>query len=221
LEIFLKFWLLSCRVRRFPPTARTHARPTRPTPARQLEHRSPSIATKKVQLLLTSYIMSHGQDVDRMEAVQMVAPAGEPGLLEYDPSYKFDVGCCGSRKLHTVKLKPKLGFINIKKKHGFCLCCMRQTNGSALVKNIKSVEIMSPQKSIVVAYLLWLLLGIVGGHRFYTGRWRTGLLWMITLDDNVRIDGNRLAYRCLPNSRMDRILLCAHQRGWPPTHRRL
>ena len=33
-----------------------------------------------------------------------------------------------------------------------------------------------------IAYLLWLLcfLGLFGIHRFYTGRWVTGLLWLFT-----------------------------------------
>jgi len=37
-------------------------------------------------------------------------------------------------------------------------------------------------KSTGVAYLLWFLggLGILGLHRFYLGRWPTGLLWLLT-----------------------------------------
>ncbi len=37
-------------------------------------------------------------------------------------------------------------------------------------------------KSIFVAYLLWLigLGGILGFHRFYLGRWVSGLLWFFT-----------------------------------------
>ena len=37
-------------------------------------------------------------------------------------------------------------------------------------------------KSTGVTYLLWFLggLGILGLHRFYLGRWPTGLLWLLT-----------------------------------------
>lgn len=37
-------------------------------------------------------------------------------------------------------------------------------------------------KSGLVAYLLWILggFGVLGLHRFYLGRWVTGLLWFFT-----------------------------------------
>eukprot|EP01138_Halocafeteria_seosinensis_P012655 gb/GECG01012931.1/.p1 GENE.gb/GECG01012931.1/~~gb/GECG01012931.1/.p1 ORF type:complete len:113 (+),score=7.76 gb/GECG01012931.1/:1-339(+) len=31
-----------------------------------------------------------------------------------------------------------------------------------------------------LAYFLWFPLGILGLHRFYVGRWKSGLLWMFT-----------------------------------------
>eukprot|EP01138_Halocafeteria_seosinensis_P012656 gb/GECG01012932.1/.p1 GENE.gb/GECG01012932.1/~~gb/GECG01012932.1/.p1 ORF type:complete len:129 (+),score=13.64 gb/GECG01012932.1/:1-387(+) len=34
--------------------------------------------------------------------------------------------------------------------------------------------------SKIVAYLCWFPLGIFGLHRFYVGRWRSGLIWMLT-----------------------------------------
>ncbi|MDO1581443.1 TM2 domain-containing protein [Rhizobium oryzicola] len=37
-------------------------------------------------------------------------------------------------------------------------------------------------KSVLVAFFFWLFvfIGICGVHRFYTGRRRTGLLWLLT-----------------------------------------
>lgn len=37
-------------------------------------------------------------------------------------------------------------------------------------------------RSTGVSYLLWLLcfVGLCGIHRFYNGRWITGLLWLVT-----------------------------------------
>lgn len=37
-------------------------------------------------------------------------------------------------------------------------------------------------RSVGVAYILWLpmLFGICGLHRFYAGRWVSGLVWLVT-----------------------------------------
>ena len=38
------------------------------------------------------------------------------------------------------------------------------------------------ERSVTLAYLLWLpcLVGVAGLHRFYTGRWVSGLVWFFT-----------------------------------------
>ncbi|MXW12270.1 MAG: NINE protein [Synechococcus sp. SB0662_bin_45] len=38
-------------------------------------------------------------------------------------------------------------------------------------------------RSVGMAYLLWVpsMFGVAGLHRFYTGRWGTGLLWLLTV----------------------------------------
>jgi len=39
-----------------------------------------------------------------------------------------------------------------------------------------------PRKDKALAYILWCccLLGLFGIHRFYMGRWLTGLIWLFT-----------------------------------------
>lgn len=46
--------------------------------------------------------------------------------------------------------------------------------------NQQNIVFQIPLKSTGVAYLLWLLLGCWGGHKFYLGRPMIGLLYLLT-----------------------------------------
>ena len=37
---------------------------------------------------------------------------------------------------------------------------------------------MREPRSLLIAYLLWFFLGVLGIHRFYLGRWVSGLIWL-------------------------------------------
>ena len=36
------------------------------------------------------------------------------------------------------------------------------------------------ERSILVAYILWFFLGYLGIHRFYCGRYISGIIWFLT-----------------------------------------
>ncbi len=39
---------------------------------------------------------------------------------------------------------------------------------------------MRTRRSLLIAYLLWFFLGILGVHRLYLGRWVSALIWFLT-----------------------------------------
>jgi tRNA A-37 threonylcarbamoyl transferase component Bud32/TM2 domain-containing membrane protein YozV len=54
--------------------------------------------------------------------------------------------------------------------------------GASVAAARSAHAINAPERSIGIAYLLWLLgpFGLCGIHRFYAGRWVTGLIWLLT-----------------------------------------
>ena len=47
--------------------------------------------------------------------------------------------------------------------------------------NVKQRWIAKVMASVIIGYVLWLFLGWLGIHRFYTGNVITGLIWMFSL----------------------------------------
>ena len=47
--------------------------------------------------------------------------------------------------------------------------------------NENNLDAFGPKKSRMVALLLAIFLGMLGAHRFYVGKWGTGLIWLFTL----------------------------------------
>jgi TM2 domain-containing membrane protein YozV len=107
-----------------------------------------------------------------------------PGATEAqieNRTYKFTKGSCAARVKHEIVVNREKKIINIKKKTGFCCCCMNQVNGSAVVKNVNNIEIVKPTKSLLCLFLLWLPpFGILGAHRYYMGKTKSAVLWTLT-----------------------------------------
>jgi TM2 domain-containing membrane protein YozV len=78
-------------------------------------------------------------------------------------------------------------------------------------------------KSTAVTYLLWILggFGVLGLHRFYLGRWVSGLIWLFT--GGVFVVGAIIDLFVIPEmvrvENLSRKLLQQAQGGWEPQSR--
>ena len=78
-------------------------------------------------------------------------------------------------------------------------------------------------KSTTVTYLLWILggFGVLGLHRFYLGRWVSGLIWLFT--GGVFMVGSIIDLFVIPEmvrvENLSRKLLQQAQGGWEPQSR--
>eukprot|EP01112_Ceratiomyxa_fruticulosa_P017435 TRINITY_DN542_c0_g1_i1.p1 TRINITY_DN542_c0_g1~~TRINITY_DN542_c0_g1_i1.p1 ORF type:complete len:217 (-),score=36.10 TRINITY_DN542_c0_g1_i1:146-796(-) len=91
--------------------------------------------------------------------------------------FSYKTGHCFEKEIHTIEVTDTHVYIR-KEDQG---CVPRTRNTAVHVKDISTVEYNSRPYSLVAAYLLWLFFGVFGAHRFYVGKWRTGLLWFLTL----------------------------------------
>ena len=79
-------------------------------------------------------------------------------------------------------------------------------------------------KSTAVTYLLWFLggFGVLGLHRFYLGRWVSGLIWLFT--GGVFVIGSIIDLFVIPEmvrvENLSRRLLQQAQAGWEPPQAR-
>eukprot|EP01113_Clastostelium_recurvatum_P013669 TRINITY_DN172_c0_g1_i2.p1 TRINITY_DN172_c0_g1~~TRINITY_DN172_c0_g1_i2.p1 ORF type:complete len:258 (-),score=70.62 TRINITY_DN172_c0_g1_i2:127-900(-) len=90
---------------------------------------------------------------------------------------KNSAGCCGGTKA-SVEI-DKDNYVKLSARQGDC-CFSREKVACAHLKDVVSVESEEVHANMAVAYLLWFFLGWIGAHRFYVGKWRSGLFWLFT-----------------------------------------
>lgn len=92
--------------------------------------------------------------------------------------YEYSTGCCGSVSVNRLKVDNLEGIFEIESTEGCCFPPVIYSTG--FIKNLTSIERIPPQKNIYVAYFIWLVFGLFGGHRFYLGKYNSGVFYMLT-----------------------------------------
>ncbi len=90
-------------------------------------------------------------------------------------TWEREKGCCGAEGVFTLTVDDDV--YTTEETFGFC--CPTKMDAQGYLNDVDYVESYSPKKKIV-AYLLWATLGLFGAHRYYVGKWQTGLLMSLT-----------------------------------------
>lgn len=89
-------------------------------------------------------------------------------------------GFSTSTKLGPITLNSR-GRTTVRLAKGVSYSTSMSTGPTSRRSRPAATSVTNRDKSLVTAYVLWLLTGLLGGHRYYLGRRKTGLLQTLTL----------------------------------------